>query len=105
MGDGDLPRPGKADADSDGELAAWEPEKDDRREPGLAGGFMVLAAGVEATEVDGVIGPALFTAEVAAGMRSVCSDAEVMTEPVSEVVDDRRTMLGRGREGKEGVLE
>lgn len=38
-------------------------------------------------------------------MCSVCPDAEVTTEPVSEVVEARRTMLGREVDGKDGVRE
>jgi hypothetical protein len=56
----------------------------------------VLMCGVEGTEADGVMG---------GWCRSGSSEAEVMTDPFSEVVDGRRIMLGRLDEGNEGVRE
>jgi hypothetical protein len=56
--------------------------------------------GVEGTEGLGVIGAALKCA-----CRSVCSETVVITDPVSDAVDARRAMLGRGAEGKDGVRE
>jgi hypothetical protein len=55
IGDGDLPvRPWKAEVLNEGEPAAWEPEKEERRDPDLgAGGSM---CGVD--DVEGVMGVA-----------------------------------------------
>jgi L-aminopeptidase/D-esterase-like protein len=106
IGDGDRPAlPRKAVADNAGEAAACEPENVDRRDPGLVvlvGGFMAAGAGcgVDGIEAEGVIGAASRFLRL-----SVCSDAIVITEPVSEVVDARRTKFGRTPDGKDGVRE
>ena len=108
IGDGERPRPCKPTAESDGDAAAWDPENEDRLEPGLLavdGGFIAVGAccGVEGTEVLGVIGAP--EGLIRLGGNSVCSDAEVMTEPFSEVVDARRAILGRALVGIDGVRE
>lgn len=106
IGEGERPvLPRKVVADNDGEAAACEPEKDDLLDPGLVdvgGGCMAAGAGcgVEGTDAVGVIGAASSAFKFSAN-----SDAEVMTDPVSEVVEARRTMLGREPEGNEGVRE
>ena len=112
MGDGERPRPGNAAAESAGDPAACEPEKEDRREPGLVdggGGFIAVdvGPGVDGTDALGIMGapPGTGLDKLGRGI-SVCSDAEVITEPVSDVVDARRTMSGRdAEEGIDGVRE
>jgi hypothetical protein len=54
---------------------------------------------VDGTEAEGVIGGCR------CGGRSVCSDAEVMTDPFSDAVEGRRTIFGRVDDGNEGVRE
>lgn len=105
IGEGDRPaRPLNVAADNEGEAAACEPVNDDRRDPGLVdvgGGFMADdGCGVDGTEALGVMGAAARLA-----YKSVCSEAVVITEPVSEVVEPRRIMLGREPDGKDGVRE
>lgn len=106
IGDGERPvRPRKVVADNDGEAAACEPENDDLLDPGLVdvgGGCMAAGAGcgVDGTDAVGVIGAASRAFKFSAN-----SEADVMTDPFSEVLEARRTMLGREPEGNEGVRE
>jgi hypothetical protein len=60
--------------------------------------------GVDGIEVLGVIGAAEGPV-VKLGAKSANSDTVVMTEPVSDVVDALRTILGRLPDGMEGVRE
>ena len=55
---------------------------------------------MDGIEADGVIGAASRFLRF-----SVCSDAVVMTEPVSDVVEERRIMFGRTPDGNDGVRE
>ena len=111
MGEGDRPaRPGKAVAERAGDPAACEPENEDLLEPGLGaarGGFMAVeldaGPGVEGTEALGVMGAPPMGIDTL-GI-SVYSEADVMTEPVSDVVDARLTIDGREDEGTDGVRE
>ena len=92
MGLGERPRPAKTAALSEGEFAAWLPEKDDRREPGLVedGGFMAVpGTGVEGIEAEGVAG-APPKAVGGKGNASGSSDAVVITDPASDVAEPRR---------------
>ena len=91
IGLGERPRPAKTAAFNEGELAAWLPEKDDLREPGLVddGGFIAVPGiGVDGIEADGVAGAPWD--EGGSGKASGSSDVVVMTEPASDVADPRR---------------
>jgi hypothetical protein len=106
IGEGERPvRPRNVVADRDGEAAACEPENDDLLDPGLVdvgGGCMAAGAGcgVDGTDAVGVIGVASRFFRF-----SVCSEAEVITDPFSEVFEALLCMLGREPEGNEGVRE
>lgn len=96
MGLGDRPRPAKTAALKAGELAAWLPENDDRREPGLVdeGGFMAVPVaapglGVDGIDADGVAGAPACGAE-GSERASGSSDAVVMADPASDAVEPRR---------------
>lgn len=116
MGLGLRPRPGNADAPREGELAAWLPENEDRREPALCvdGGGFILALttlawarrGVVGTEVEGVMG--VVPPGMVGNVPEKCSgnsEAEVIAEPVSEVAEPRLAMDGRDEEGTDGVRD
>lgn len=110
IGEGDLPvRPGKAAALSDGEPAACEPEKDDRRDPGRTearGGSIGVGCGVDGTDAVGVAGAiGLMELDKEGFICSVNSEAEVIADPASDTFDPRRARLGRLPDGKEGVRE
>ena len=95
---------------SAGDPAACDPENDERLEPcfvEVRGGFIAAGCvcGVEGTEVEGVIGAPVVVVWMLGGTCSVCSDALVMTEPVSDVVEARRIRFGRELDGIEGVRD